>query len=62
LVILFIGGIIPTLMGLAHFFGGVFYVFGLLGGTVVLLQSFMAIVTMVSSLVVRSGGPAIQIG
>ena len=62
LVILFIGGIFLTLMGLIHFFGGVFYVFGLLGGTVVLLQSLMAIITMVSSFVVRSSSPATQRG
>lgn len=52
-VILLVGGIFLTVMMLIHIFGGVFYVFGLLGGVVILSQSLMAILTMISSLVVR---------
>lgn len=54
LVMLLIGGIFLAGMSLIYFFGGaVFYVFGLWGGVVVILQSLMAILTVGSSLVVH---------
>lgn len=54
-VIVLVGGIFLTVMSLIYFFGGaVFYLFGLWGGVLVLSQSLMAIITVISSLVARS--------
>lgn len=54
-VLVLVGGIFLTVMSLIYFFGGaVFYLFGLLGGVIVLSQSLMAIITVISSLVARS--------
>jgi hypothetical protein len=52
LILLLVGGIFLTLMMLIHFFSGaVFYVYGLGGGVVVLLQGVLALITMISVIV-----------
>jgi hypothetical protein len=54
-VMLIVGGIFLITASLIYFFGGVvFYAFGLWGGVIVLSQSLMAIITVISSLVGRS--------
>lgn len=52
LILLLIGGIFLTLMTLIYFFSGaVFYLFGLAGGIVVLLQGVLALITMIAVVV-----------
>jgi hypothetical protein len=54
-VVLLVGGIFVTVMTLVYVFGGaIFYVFGLLGGIVILVQALLAIVTMILSVAVRT--------
>jgi hypothetical protein len=54
-VMLSVCGMFLTVMSLIYFFGGaIFYLFGLSGGVIVLSQSLMAIITVISSLVGRS--------
>lgn len=53
-VLLLIGGIFLTGMGLIHLVGGVFYVFGFGAGWIILTQSFLALMTVVLSLVVHT--------
>ena len=59
LILLLAGGIFLTLMMLIHFFsGGVFYVYGIAGGFVILLQGVLAVIAIISVIVGRV--PAIQ--
>lgn len=54
LVLLLVGGIFLTLMTLIHFFSGaVFYLYGTAGGSVILLQGVLALITMISVMVGR---------
>jgi hypothetical protein len=53
-VVLLVGGIFVTVMTLVYVFGGaIFYVFGLLGGIVILSQALLAVLTMILSVAVR---------
>jgi len=52
LILLLVGGIFLTLMMLIYFFSGaVFYLFGLAGGLVILLQGVLALITIISVVV-----------
>ena len=51
-VFLLVGGLFLTVMMFLHIFGGVFYMFGFWGGVVILSQSLMAVLAMISSLIV----------
>lgn len=52
LILLLIGGIFLTLMMLVYFFSGaVFYLYGIGGGVIVLLQGLLALITMISLIV-----------
>jgi hypothetical protein len=52
LILLLIGGIFLTLMVLGLFFSGaVFYLYGIPGGVVILLQGVLALITMISVIV-----------
>ena len=54
-IFLLVGGIFLTLMMLIHFFsGGVFYMFGLAGGLVILLQGMLALITIILVIVGRT--------
>jgi len=52
-VLLLVGGIFLTITMFIHIFGGVFYVYGLWGGGLILVQSSMALITVISSLIAR---------
>jgi hypothetical protein len=54
LVIVFLGGVILIVMGLAAFLGGLFYAFGLWRGGMTLLPQVMGLITLIASLFVRS--------
>ncbi len=54
-VLLLLGSIFLILLSLVYVFGGaIFYWFGLPGGIVVLSQALLALLTVISSLVVKS--------
>lgn len=54
-VVLLVGGIFVTVMTLVYVFGGaIFYVFGLLGGIVILSQALLAVLTMIVAVAVRT--------
>ena len=54
-VLLLLGSIFLILLSLVYVFGGaIFYRFGLPGGIVVLSQALLALLTVISSLVVKS--------
>jgi hypothetical protein len=54
-VLLLLGSIFLILLTLVYVFGGaIFYWFGLRGGVVVLSQALLALLTVISSLVVKS--------
>lgn len=54
-VVLLIGGLFLTVMALVYFFGGaIFYVFGSLGGIVILSQASLALLTIIVAVVVRT--------
>ena len=52
LVLLIIGGAFLTIMMFIHVFGGVFYVWGLWSGVLVVLQALTAILTVILSAIV----------
>jgi len=51
ILILLLLGLFLTAMGLVHLSSGVFFVYGLIGGVLILTQSFLAMSTAILSLV-----------